>query len=184
MPGISGEPATAPRAERAEEASHLAEGTVPLRYDAASGALPPFPRFADVDLPHAPAVPLHRPAATPQLASRAALALALPDGERIPMTTPVVLGRNPAAEQFPGEEVRALQDPTRTMSKTHARVTPVNGQLTVDDLNSTNGVAVLPQGSLEHARAVDPGTPLAAQPGDVIQLGEYPIVVEALSSGV
>ncbi|WP_159421567.1 FHA domain-containing protein [Pseudoclavibacter albus] len=174
----------APRAEPIPNSSiplsnHVADGTVPLRYDASNGGLPPFPRFADVELPNAPAMPVTRAAQPTPALQQAALVLALPDGERIPVTGAMVLGRNPAQEQFPGEIVRALQDPTRTMSKTHARVVAVDGVVKVDDLNSTNGVAVLPGGSLEQARAVDPGTPLAAQPGDIIQLGEYPIVVEA-----
>ncbi|CAG7844927.1 hypothetical protein USB125703_01180 [Pseudoclavibacter triregionum] len=61
------------------------------------------------------------------------------------------------------------------MSKTHARFLVEGGALFVDDLNSTNGVAVLPGGELARATAVEPGRPAEVRAGDVVQLGEYPI---------
>ena len=74
--------------------------------------------------------------------------LVLPDGSRhaVPPTG-IVLGRNPVAPRARPEVVPlALDDPSKTVSKSHAVVVPVDTGLTVVDLRSTNGTAVVQQG--------------------------------------
>jgi hypothetical protein len=81
----------------------------------------------------------------------AVLVLRWDDGTVLRPTSPTVVGRDPVAA---GAEVAvALDDPSRSLSKTHARFTP--GLVpTVEDLHSTNGVRIDRDGA---AIAVPPG---------------------------
>lgn len=99
--------------------------------------------------------------------------IVLSDGVSLPLYGPVVIGRNPSQERFPDASVSAVADLTQTMSKTHARFWADGDRLYVDDLNSTNGVALFPGGNAHGALAVEPGVPAELRSGDVVQLGEY-----------
>jgi hypothetical protein len=67
-------------------------------------------------------------------------ALLLDDGRSFPLTAESVeLGRKPEGSA-PGVQYLPIPDTTRTLSKTHARLTVADGLWTVTDLNSTNGV--------------------------------------------
>ncbi len=56
----------------------------------------------------------------------------------------IILGRNPAVDTlYPRAQLIAVPDPTRTVSKTHARVVLIGGVWEVTDLNSTNGVTLV-----------------------------------------
>jgi len=70
--------------------------------------------------------------------------LVLPDGRSIALTADaVVLGRNPAAPQTaPHAQPVAIDDVTRTVSKTHALLTLTASGWVVTDLGSTNGVSL------------------------------------------
>lgn len=65
-------------------------------------------------------------------------------GEPIALRSEViVLGRQPVADTGAADaQLVALEDPTRTVSKTHARLERVEGEWIVTDLFSTNGVIV------------------------------------------
>lgn len=66
----------------------------------------------------------------------------LPDGEVLElMGEDVVVGRKPEAPE--GVEVLRIADPTRTLSKSHARLRLGSAGWTVEDLSSTNGTAVV-----------------------------------------
>lgn len=87
--------------------------------------------------------------------------LELPDGEVLELLSDdVVLGRKPEAPE--GASVLQIVDPTRTMSKTHARLRRDGEDWTIEDLQSTNGVAVIDDAGqatqIEASRAV-PATP-------------------------
>jgi len=73
--------------------------------------------------------------------------LVLDDGTSFPLSGgAVALGRNPAGSE--GVQALTVPDATRTLSKTHARLELDDGEWTVIDLNSTNGVMVVdPDGS-------------------------------------
>lgn len=154
--------------------------------------LPDFPRLTPPP-PPAPAAPAHEPspvhppAAGPAPESPDARhgsseplpdwSLVLGDGVAIPLYGPVIVGRNPSGDRFPGATLAAVPDPTRTMSKTHARFYLDSGVPMVDDLGSTNGIALFPGGNTQGAMAVEPGAPVEVRSGDVVQLGEYEITV-------
>lgn len=119
-----------------------------------------------------------RPGATGDVSSSLpAWSLVLSDGVAVPLYGPVVVGRNPSGERFPGATLAAVPDPTRTMSKTHARFYLDDGVPMVDDLGSTNGIALFPGGNTQGAMAVEPGSPAEVRSGDIVQLGEYEISV-------
>lgn len=68
--------------------------------------------------------------------------LELPDGDVLELLgDDVIVGRKPSAQA--GAIVLQIADPTRTMSKTHARLRRDGDSWTIEDLNSTNGVAVI-----------------------------------------
>lgn len=68
-----------------------------------------------------------------------------PDGERIALEEDVaVVGRRPSVDAaFPHAQLVTLGDPTRTVSKTHARLELRGDVWTVVDLDSTNGVVLI-----------------------------------------
>lgn len=103
--------------------------------------------------------------------------LVLADGVTIPLYGPVVVGRNPTSERFPGATLAPVSDPTRTMSKTHARFYLDSGTPMVDDLGSTNGITLLPGGNKQGMMLVEPGAPAPMESGDVVHLGNYEIAV-------
>lgn len=177
MPPAAGHPGTGPtdHVGAAEPDSPPSPAAAePSRRASIFGELPPFPRFDERLLP-APSG--EQASDAPSASAARAWMLGLPDGGTFAVDAPVVLGRNPSAEQFPHIAVRALHDPTRTMSKTHASFLVEHGSLLVDDLNSTNGVALLPAGEVARAVPVEPGRPVEVRAGDVVQLGEYAISV-------
>ena len=100
-------------------------------------------------------------------------------GIALPVTLDGVLflGRNPAATpEFPGARVLAVTDPRKSISKTHALLEVDAGQLWVHDLDSTNGVWVVPAG--QDAIEVVPGTRAAVPAGADLELGDVIIQVE------
>ena len=129
-----------------------------------SEAVDPAPAEVDADpAPAAPAdfapAPAAGPVAPPSAAellgltdddldstvvvTRAALwVLELPGGQLHELQgDDIVLGRKPVA--IDGSEVLVVQDPTRTLSKSHARLRRAGDGWTIEDLNSTNGVFMM-----------------------------------------
>ena len=102
--------------------------------------------------------------------------LELPDGEVLELLTDdVVLGRKPEAPE--GAAVLQIVDPTRTMSKTHARLRREGESWTIEDLQSTNGVAIIDEQG--QASQIDAGSAVPATPRLVIGTLEvklHPIV--------
>ncbi|GGA63867.1 hypothetical protein GCM10011490_13110 [Pseudoclavibacter endophyticus] len=173
--------------------------------DGTGQPLPPFPRLAPPQPRPAPPAPQQPPASpyapstgsegtppapgaprygvagasarAPHDASLPEWSLVLADGVAVPLYGPVVVGRNPSADRFPGATLAAVPDNTRTMSKTHARFYLDDGVPMVDDLGSTNGIALFPGGNTQGAMAVEPGAPAEVRSGDIVQLGEYEITV-------
>ena len=73
---------------------------------------------------------------------RTAWTLIGPTGARIPLTAEtVLLGRRPVRDlEFPDAQLVSLDDDTRTISKTHARLELRDDRWFITDLDSTNGV--------------------------------------------
>lgn len=96
----------------------------------------------------------------------------LPDGG-VPVKltkSAVLLGRNPSSTAADTQLV-SLTDPSKTVSKTHARLTLTDGAWTIVDLNSTNGVYLL-AGDDEETE-VEAGVPTPV--GDAFRLGDLTI---------
>ncbi|ROR80903.1 hypothetical protein SAMN06295974_0123 [Plantibacter flavus] len=103
-------------------------------------------------------------------------ALELPDGERIPLRGPLLLGRNPSARpEQPDAELRSLVDPRMSVSKTHTVVVPGRRSLRVTDLHSTNGTTITDASGA--VTVCQPGEAYVAEAGSTIGIGEFPIRV-------
>ncbi|MDD7927928.1 DUF5684 domain-containing protein [Microbacterium thalli] len=70
--------------------------------------------------------------------------LVLPEGETVPLTADIaIVGRQPAPDPaFPRAQLVPIEDRTRTVSKTHARLELRSGLWHITDLHSTNGVVL------------------------------------------
>lgn len=122
-------------------------------------------------------LPSFRPAAPGPGAPAPVWRLTAPGGRSIPVTATVLLGRNPSSAAHAGPaELVALEDPTSTVSKTHAAVAPAGDALQVTDLHSTNGVTVVTPGG--EALRVVPGTAGTVESGGRLLLGELGLRVE------
>ena len=141
-------------------------------------AFPPPPGIAPTPglpaaAPTAPAPEerIEAPTATPQ---PGAWRLRVPGGLEVLLLRPVVLGRDPAADPGrPQAAAIALDDPARSVSKTHALIEVVDGRVVVTDLHSTNGTRVLtPEGE---ARELEPGRGADAPNGSTLLLGEFAV---------
>ena len=123
---------------------------------------PPAPQPVPAPAPAPPPAPV-------QPESEARFGLRFDSGESIPISAPVLLGRNPDATDYPGASAIALADDSRSLSKTHMLVRPVDGGLEIVDCRSTNGSGVI-RGGTEYGVAA--GTPTLATDGDMIRLGD------------
>jgi len=99
------------------------------------------------------------------------LVLSFDDGARIPLDAGVLIGRNPAARA--GEEqlrLLSLDDPGRSISKTHLLVVPASGGAWVTDRQSTNGSGeMLADGTLVRLVA---GEARFVRPGSTVKFGD------------
>lgn len=131
----------------------------------ATPAVPPVP-------PGVPGVPaVRRPG--PMTAWR----LRPDGGDAITVAGRVVVGRDPrAADAAAGARPITIDDPARSLSKTHALLEVVDDRLLVSDLGSTNGVRIWPEG--EEAIELDPGRPTSVPEGAVLLLGDVAFLVE------
>lgn len=117
-----------------------------------ASALPPIPVIAEVPAPPVPMpAPDLEPEPVPDLAAHAEPEpehspewnVRLDDGRYFAVTaSQIELGRNPSSKD-PATQLLAIDDSTRTLSKSHARLTYSDGQWTITDLKSTNGVVVV-----------------------------------------
>lgn len=88
----------------------------------------------------------------------------------------LVLGRDPVAAGASDARPVALDDPTRTVSKTHAVIEPTAEGVRVTDLRSTNGSRVEAPGA--PLSELVPGEPGEAPAGSAIYLGELGLRVD------
>ena len=95
----------------------------------------------------------------------------------VPVESTLFLGRHPVATAgHPGAHVLAVDDVAKSVSKTHAMLELDGGVLWVHDLDSTNGVWVVPAG--EEAIEVVPGQRVAVPAGADLEIGDLVIQVE------
>jgi len=95
-----------------------------------------------------------------------------PDALEVLLVRPVVLGRDPASDTArPGAASIPLQDPARSVSKTHALVEVVDDRVVITDLHSPNGSRVLTADGEAHE--LEPGRATEAPNGATVLLGEF-----------
>ena len=144
-----------------------------------------------VFFPVVPGIPVSRIVATPDgaaapddgetcVAGRAASTwrIILPrSGQIVPLVEALYIGRNPArTAERQDAELLAVDDPAKSLSKTHALLEVEDDVLWVHDLDSTNGIYIVePDASVVD---VEPGRRAAVPAGAELELGEYIVRVE------
>jgi hypothetical protein len=181
LPGVP--QVDAPRREQIEAAPSPITGftTAPLGRPPQVPAAPPAPAPAGAPA-EASAPPAElieetsfRAVAQPGQAA-AAWTLRLPDGSGFTLPGATFVGRNPVAtDAAPGGAVLPLDDPAKSLSKTHALLVPSDGYVMVTDLHSTNGAAVV--GADGAVTVLEPGRSVAVETGSVLQLGNLAVTL-------
>ena len=170
----------APVAPPAPTARFSAPMPQPLAREASAGVPP-----AEVEAPRPPepALPTTapKPAATatnsttasaPTSASYAALLL--DTGQSIPVNRTIVLGRAPSPQRATDSPI-PVEDQTRSLSRTHVRIAPSEGGITIEDLNSANGTRARSPNGQTHTLV--PGQPIELPMNSQLLLGERLISV-------
>lgn len=137
---------------------------VPARHGAASA----MPKVPQAPTPQVSAPQQATP--RPSFASAPTLAIIVDDGQRIEVNAQIVLGRAP--EQTPADaQAIAIADSTRSLSRTHLRVAPADGEaLWIEDTFSANGTRLqAPDGSTQ---PLPRGQRVKVPVGTVLLLGE------------
>ena len=137
---------------------------VPARHSGASA----MPKVPQAPTPQASAP--QQAAPRPSFASAPTLAIIVDDGQRIEVNAQIVLGRAP--EQTPADaQAIAIADSTRSLSRTHLRVAPADGEaLWIEDTFSANGTRLqAPDGSTQ---PLPRGQRVKVPVGTVLLLGE------------
>ena len=145
---------------------------------------PPEPAVPAPAVPTtAPAVPTTAPkptatatnsttASAPASASYAALLL--DTGQSIPVNRTIVLGRAPSPQRATDSPI-PVEDQTRSLSRTHVRIAPSEGGITIEDLNSANGTRARSPNGQTHTLV--PGQPIELPMNSQLLLGERLISV-------
>ena len=141
---------------------------------------PPEPAVPAPALPTtAPAVPTTapKPAATATNSTTASApyaALLLDTGQSIPVNRTIVLGRAPSPQRATDSPI-PVEDQTRSLSRTHVRIAPSEGGITIEDLNSANGTRARSPNGQTHTLV--PGQPIELPMNSQLLLGERLISV-------
>lgn len=100
--------------------------------------------------------------------------IVLADGRQIPLGSSARLGRDPGADPSdPSALLIPVDDPAKSISKTHVSVTVVDGGILITDLHSTNGTVVRAADGSQTALA--PGAAYRVASDADVRIGEYPI---------
>lgn len=93
------------------------------------------------------------------------------DGRRVALRGPVLVGRNPAGyDDETVQELLSVDDPGKSVSKTHLAVWTDQGTVWVQDRKSTNGTRVV---RADGASSLAPaGQPVQVDAGDVVRFGD------------
>lgn len=98
-------------------------------------------------------------------------------GVTYPFGGTIVLGRNPLAPaSHPMASPVPVDDPQRTVSKTHVALTATREGVLVEDLHSTGGTVVVRADGEE--TPVLPGAPVQACAGDTVRYGQRSVVID------
>jgi hypothetical protein len=112
----------------------------------------------------------------PRRASGPRWRLTLASGDEVEFATRAVVGRAPRAPAgWEGAVLVSVDDPDRTVSKTHAGFAVEGDAVLVTDLDSTNGVAIVGPDGTESI--VEPGRAVAIPEGAEVELGSFAVRV-------
>lgn len=170
----------APVAPPAPTARFSAPTPQPLAREASAEVEAPRPPEPAVPAPALPTT-APKPAATatnsttasaPASASYAALLL--DTGQSIPVNRTIVLGRAPSPQRATDSPI-PVEDQTRSLSRTHVRIAPSEGGITIEDLNSANGTRARSPNGQTHTLV--PGQPIELPMNSQLLLGERLISV-------
>lgn len=109
------------------------------------------------------------------LAAEVGVVLELASGRQVPVTGRALVGRNPAPTGAPDEVLVRVEDPTRSVSKTHAELVVDQGSLWLTDRGSTNGTILTRPGS--PPQVLEAGVRVAVPVGSVVQVGDQRVDV-------
>ena len=179
-------PAPSPMPEAPSQVLSEMPAPMPTQQPAQTPAAPKVPtpprRSSASAMPRVPQVPMPQatpatsaPASVPAFAQAAPLAIIVDDGQRIEVNAPIVLGRAP--EQTPSDaRAVAIADSTRSLSRTHLRVAPADGDaIWVEDTFSANGTRLqAPDGTTQ---PLPRGERVKVPLGTVLLLGERKLSV-------
>ena len=107
-------------------------------------------------------------------ASASYAALLLDTGQSIPVNRMIVLGRAPSPQRATDSPI-PVEDQTRSLSRTHVRIAPSEGGITIEDLNSANGTRARSPNGQTHTLV--PGQPIELPMNSQLLLGERLISV-------
>lgn len=174
----------------AQASSHAAparpQGAPAVSAQASSRTAPARPQGAPATPPTrqrpvaAPPQGAPRSAPRPAAAKPAASAngphtgLLLDTGQSIPVDRTIVLGRAPSPVS-PGDVPIPVDDQTRSLSRTHVRITPTASGISIVDMNSANGTRARTPNGRTHTLV--PGQPLELPLNSQLLLGERLISV-------
>ncbi|ARU52276.1 hypothetical protein CBR64_13200 [Cellulosimicrobium cellulans] len=176
VPGVGGgpAPAVAPSAPSAPAAPVPPATPAPVARPAAAvpaAAPTPEPAEAEWDSTRMTARDVRAMDPAPDVS----VVIELESGERRAVDRPTLLGRNPQAPDDGPWNLVAVDDPTRSVSKTHAELRADPSGLWLTDRGSTNGTVVSVPGA--PPRVAEPGTRVRVPVGATIHVGDRRIVV-------
>lgn len=170
----------APVAPPAPTARFSAPTPQPLAREASAEVEAPRPPEPAVPAPALPTT-APKPAATATnsttasaSASASYAALLLDTGQSIPVNRTIVLGRAPSPQRATDSPI-PVEDQTRSLSRTHVRIAPSEGGITIEDLNSANGTRARSPNGQTHTLV--PGQPIELPMNSQLLLGERLISV-------
>lgn len=155
-----------------EERTEALDEPIAASWGAPDGGIDEHTRLVPSEEPHEDLEQTRVTAVSPP--ARKKLRLIADDGTEHLVDTAAVIGRNPAAADGAGQLV--LKDSTRSVSKTHLRIDDSGEDITVTDLGSTNGSAILHEDGSREALVPDAVTILP--PGAQLTLGDRTLSVE------
>lgn len=126
----------------------------------------PPAEWSSVSPPGPPPAPAPPTPAPPAPEPDPAWVLSFDLGQIVEIDRRVVVGREPQPDTTAGACV--VDDPDRSVSRTHAVIWPDADALWITDLDSTHGVRI--RGSADEQRLI-PGVPASLRAGDVVVLG-------------
>ena len=176
----------APAQASSHAAPALPQGAPAVSAQASSRTAPARPQGAPATPPTRQRPVAAPPQGAPRSAPRPAAAkpaagangahtgLLLDTGQSIPVDRTIVLGRAPSPVS-PGDVPIPVDDQTRSLSRTHVRITPTASGISIVDMNSANGTRARTPNGRTHTLV--PGQPLELPLNSQLLLGERLISV-------